>query len=112
MDNGSLTQDKLHPGTYSLTITDALGCSSTSKFQVRQQKAPVVIAKTEDSENTDKGSIALRVNGTSTRTVFWLGPEGIINSNKTRLKNLSEGAYTYIVYSDNGCSTVGSIQIN
>jgi hypothetical protein len=146
LNNSSLTQDNLKPGTYSLTVEDELGCKASKSFRVEKKGAPTVTVKSsgvsseedddddedDKSENDDdegedddedgddyddeerrkeKASISLKVSGVNVKSVFWLGPEGVLSSTKTRLKNLTSGPYTYVVFGSNGCSTVGSVEI-
>ncbi|PSL07595.1 gliding motility-associated C-terminal domain-containing protein [Cecembia rubra] len=99
----------LRAGTYSVEITDALGCIITSTFNVRE---PEILNMNEVVENSqcagsNNGSISLNVTGGSAPYTFrWShGP------NSRNLRNLGPGTYSVVVTDRNGCSTAASYTI-
>lgn len=95
------TQDifNLEPGTYSLTITDANGCSITSSQKV--DVAPIVVklagnAVTHTTCAQNNGAAELIIDGGSgTYNYQWSGPTQVGNTNK--LSNLAPGEYKVTV---------------
>jgi hypothetical protein len=99
----------LAPGTYTLTSTDANGCSANQSFNI----APVApLSATATSTNVtcgglSNGTITLTVNGGTTPYSF-LWNDGNTNQNRTGLSN---GNYSVTVSDVNGCSTTSSATI-
>lgn len=106
------TQDQsgLSAGTYTVTVTDNLGCVQTTSFVVGE---PVLLTSTISRVNascasSSDGSISLTANGgTSPYTFSW--------SNGSPLKdqtNLAPGSYTVTITDANGCTTTNTATIS
>lgn len=98
------------PGTYCLTVVDALGCSMQ---QCSNVNSPTVLTSSISSTaaTTDGGSDGTAtinpVGGIPPYTYSWL-PSG---SSQTET-GLGYGVYTVTVTDNNGCTTSGSVVVN
>ena len=97
-------------GTYSVTITDANGCTNTNSFTVAQP-APIStsLTTTQPACNGGTGSITANSSG-GTGSLFYtwsggLGGSGTVN-------NLSAGTYTVTTTDANGCFITNNVTIN
>ncbi len=99
----------LCPGTYTVVVTDAMGCSFPSSGIVNQP-APLSInlSSTPSSCSTCDGAISLNLaGGVAPFTFSWSGGLSPIQ-NPT---NVCSGAYNVVVTDANGCSTTGSVTV-
>ena len=92
-------------GTYTLTITDATGCTSAGSIAVLSPFS-IVIAQTGGTPancfGESTGAIALGITGgTTPYTFLWNN-----NATTANLQNLAAGAYTVTVTDAQGCSAV------
>ncbi|HTL81103.1 MAG TPA: gliding motility-associated C-terminal domain-containing protein [Bacteroidia bacterium] len=109
------TATSLCAGIYTVTITDANGCS------IQQQDtiiSPIVIVMgvpliTDAScTNSPDGAVSTTVNGgTLPYTYSWTGPNGFTSA-ATNLAGILPGSYTLIVTDANGCSNSDTMQVN
>lgn len=98
----------LAPGTYSYTVEDLNGCSSTGSYAFVAPPAISISADITDANcQTSTGIINISVsNGTAPYTYLWTG------GNDTQdLINVPSGNYTVDVTDDNGCSVSQSFEI-
>ncbi|MBF9140923.1 T9SS type A sorting domain-containing protein [Hymenobacter properus] len=100
----------LAAGTYSVTVTDAIGCSAFASYTITQPASGLTAsaAKTDVSCNggTD-GTITLTVaGGTAPYTYLWNG--GATSQNRT---GLGAGTYNVTVTDANGCTATASATI-
>ena len=106
-DNNIITG--LAPGTYTVTITDAGGCTTVESYTVNAALPlivnPVVIGT--DCTDPNGGSVDLNVSGGAAPYSFnW--DNGATDQN---LFGLSAGTYLYTVTDANNCSVQGSVDI-
>ena len=96
-------------GTYSVTVTDAVGCSSIQVATVTQPTAISLFVDAVDAVCTNgTGRITITVSGgTAPYTYLW-------NTGATTLSltNLSGGTYTLTVTDASGCTRVSTTTIN
>jgi len=100
----------LSAGSYSVIVTDDLGCSTTESFTIGSPNALAVngIATDVDCAGTD-GSITTAVSGgTSAYSYLWT-PNGEITSGLT---GLAAGNYGVTVTDDNGCTVTDNFVIS
>jgi len=109
--NGATSEDLtgLSFGTYSVTVTDANGCTKTGSYNVTQPTALSVtgVPTNINCNGANTGAIALTVSGgTSPYTYSW--------SNGATSQNLSSvpaGTYSVTVTDKNGCTKNSSFTI-
>jgi hypothetical protein len=111
--NGATTNAiySLAPGTYSVTVTDADGCSVSRSWEISQPDAPLVLREdhTHVTINSAKdGTITLGVTGGTPLpaggyTYSWSGPDGF-TANTQNLSNIGPGEYTVTVTDAKGCT--------
>ena len=110
---GTTTEDisGLGAGSYSVTVTDANGCTSTTNATLTEPSALSLTASTVSvscNGGTD-GSIDLTVSGgTIPYTYLWSNPGG---STSQDINGLSAGAYSVTVTDGNGCTETLSVQV-
>jgi gliding motility-associated-like protein len=104
--NGASSQNLsgLAAGNYTVTVTDAKGCTSTqSSIAVTQPSAALAAGATANNVNcfgNATGSIALTVNGgTAPYTYLW--NNGAVSQN---LSNIASGTYSVTVTDAKGCT--------
>lgn len=107
--------DNLCPGSYTITITDAEGCSELATFTITE---PTAIATTVDQVTNDQnsagvGAINISVaGGTGAYTYSWSKDGGAPFATTQDLTGLTAGFYTCVITDANGCrSTVGPIEV-
>jgi gliding motility-associated-like protein len=112
--NGSTTEDLQHatPGNYSLSLTDANGCTTTSSYNVTQSPAvniAVVQSKDVSCNGAADGFIETTVlSGTPPFVYSWYGT---ISSTPYAF-NLTSGVYTLIVNDAANCADTVFVTIH
>lgn len=109
---GSLTTQSISglcAGSYTLTVTDANGCTQQSIINITQpQPLSAVVSATSSSCGLCTGSASVNVaGGTSPYAYFW-SPSGGTNPTAT---NLCLGSYTCTITDAQGCTTSASVTI-
>ncbi len=109
----------LAAGTYSVIVTDANGCTTTSSIVLTQPtilSANVVSPTVAGGYNitcngSSNGSINLTTNGGTANYVYsWTGPSSYTSTNED-LSSLQSGNYNVTVTDQNGCITTASITL-
>lgn len=110
--NSETTQtiDSLSPGTYSVTITDANGCTTGGSATINAASAILFNASATDvscNGANDGRLVALAFGGAGGFSYSWSdGPSGGIRT------NVAPGPYTVTATDANGCTAVASVTIN
>ncbi|ANE53219.1 hypothetical protein [Flavisolibacter tropicus] len=112
-NNGATTKDltNVAAGTYTLTITDANGCSTTTTQTVNQPAAALAATSSKTDVKCfgqSTGGVSVSVSGgTGTYTYLW-------NNGATTkdLTNVAAGTYTLTITDANGCSTTTTQTVN
>jgi len=104
---GGVTISNLSAGSYTVTVTDAQGCSGTATASVSASPAPIcsirIIQALSHSGASDGILLASATNGTAPYTYAWSN-----GASTARIENLSAGTYTVTVTDANGCTSVCS----
>lgn len=104
--------NNLSAGTYSITITDANGCSLSSVVSVNQPGpvTPAIVSVTNVSCNGGNNGSAIvdATGGTGNLTYNWSGSA----SSGTTANGLAAGNYSVTVTDDNGCTASISVTVN
>ncbi|CAN5170947.1 hypothetical protein BH09BAC5_BH09BAC5_06630 [soil metagenome] len=107
----SPTLSNLAAGIYTLTITDANGCSTTASFNITNTGAPLVSVSSFSDVTcfgASSGSASVvATSGSAPYTYSW-SPTGGTNSSAS---NLSAGTYTVTVTGSDGCITTQTVAI-
>jgi gliding motility-associated-like protein len=107
-------------GTYTLTVTDANGCTTTQTITLIAPPAFEVGSTAFEFEggynvscaNACDGSINLIINsGVSPFNISWTGPNGFTATSED-LSGLCAGVYTATVVDANGCTSTRVVSIN
>jgi large repetitive protein len=111
-DNGSATQDinGLAAGTYSVSVTDMNGCTTTSSASIATTPAVEASAQVVDvlCNGSNSGGIDLSVaTGTAPYAFVWSNA-----STSEDLTAIGGGAYSVIVTDANGCNWNGAWTVN
>lgn len=111
---GGLTTDTINglcPGTYTVTITDAMAAQVVDSVTITQPTPITLQAAGQDvscnGANDGSGTVTAS-GGTGPYTYQWL-PSGGTNATAT---NLAPGTYTVVVNGVGGCADTASITIN
>ncbi len=113
-NNGEITQDLtgLNAGTYSVTVTDANGCTSAASVTITEPAAaldPVLtMSQQVDCFGGENGAINLNVTG-GTLPYSYTWSNGDTTQN---VSNLMAGTYVVIVTDANGCEASGQLTLN
>ena len=106
------TINNLAAGIYSVTITDANGCTITDTVNVQSANGPTLSLQITQQVlcfGDANASIAAQVsNGVPTYTYSWQGS----TSTNNLATNLSAGSYTLTVTDANGCQAVSTANIS
>lgn len=109
-DNDSIVTG-LGPGTYTVIVTDAMGCQDSADYTITEPAALNLIINSTPLSTcgaNDGTASAVAAGGTGTLDYLW-APGGETTANIT---NLSAGNYTVTVTDDNGCTISSTTNIN
>ncbi len=100
------------PGTYSITVTDAVGRTQTDTIVVPQSSATELsttanITNPTTCSSTDGAVTITPVGGTSTYTILWT--DGSTSFTRT---GLASANYTFTVTDFNGCTTTSTVLVS
>lgn len=104
------TNNNLFAGTYTVTVTDANGCTLSTPVTITQPAAPLSVSGTPTAiacYNVPTGSINVSASG-GTATYLYQWNNG---SSGTTINNVSAGNYTVTVTDILGCTTIGNYTV-
>ncbi|WP_408028847.1 hypothetical protein, partial [Tenacibaculum xiamenense] len=109
----TLLHDALNPGTYTIQVTDANGCSQTP-VDVTINALTTVASTASVTQDYTCGTLGqITFTGATGGTApYTYGVDGVYNTDLV-YDNLTEGTYTLTVQDNNGCiQSVGSLTID
>ena len=108
----------LASGAYSLTVTDAMGCTSTAVYTIAQPSTAVQVAcnqtNTVSAPGATDGAGSVSLTGGTPPYEVTVSPGGTqsgIFPGNTTFSNLAEGSYAVSVTDANGCTTTCGFNI-
>jgi hypothetical protein len=109
--NGATTSSlsNLTAGNYSVTVTDAVGCSSVQLLTVSQPTAMATVFDVTDAVCANTGRIGVTVSGGTSSSYSYLWNTGATTS---VISNLAGGTYTLTITDGNGCTKIVSTTVN
>lgn len=110
----TLLADNLPPGTYTVTVTDATGCTNTASATVGQIAPPNILVQTSFVQcggTTGNISVSVTPPVSLPMSFSWQGPTGPLSNFTPELTNVPVGTYTVTVRDGTGCSSTRTIQL-
>lgn len=103
----------LAAGTYTVTVSDANGCSATASTSLAEPQFNLGLTVNDIScHGAGDGNITSNISGGQAPFNYsWTGPNGF-SSNSPTLSNLLAGTYTQVVTDANGCTATDSATID
>lgn len=98
----------LTAGTYSVTVTDGIGCRVQQSITINAQGGPIIGINTTDASCGQANGTATTVVTGGSAPYFYLWSNGQTSAN---LNNLSAGVYIVTVTDANGCQAARTITI-
>ena len=114
-DNGAQVSSLLK-GTYSFTVKDKNGCSSSQSITINDSSSSLSLSLEANGASCgQKGSIWATIGGGSPNyTLTWSGPvsgSAPTSNSGYQITNLPSGLYTVSVKDNNGCSTSQPVEV-
>jgi uncharacterized protein (DUF2141 family) len=101
--NTGATIGALCPNTYSVTATDAAGCTATNSFAITQPASAVTATAVNNSQATTTEASVTALGGVAPYTVLWSN-----GATATTISNVAAGDYTATITDANGCLAVSN----
>ncbi len=101
----------LTPGSYTVLVTDNLGCSSTDNWTITEPQsiAGNGAATDVDCSNSTLGSVTLNATGGSGNYTYSWTPNGETTSG---ISGLTAGSYSVTITDDNGCTSTENYTVS
>jgi|GEM_PF-6407483 len=100
-------------GTYTVTVTDAMGCTATSDVTINAAATPNVNATSPQVDICPGQNIELNENGGDAVDWSWTGPDGFTSSDQNPIINnatsINIGTYTVVITDSDGCTAMDQI---
>ena len=112
--DGTASVTNLSTGSYSCTITDANGCTTSQSVTITQPTAlvPTLSSQTNIScFGGSNGAASISISGGTTAYSYNWTPGNPIGDGTASVTNLSAGSYSCTITDANGCTTSQSVTI-
>ncbi len=108
--------DNLPEGTYTLVITDELGCEASQDFEIDNANGPNIqnaqlINTTCGNQNGAIDNVIVELNGSSEIYYSWTDQNNATIANSENINNLSVGNYTLTITNEIGCTDSQSFNV-
>jgi gliding motility-associated-like protein len=103
----------LEAGSYTIDLTDGLGCSASATYTIQEQFDVLLSASSTNIScfGAGDGSIDLTLSGGVAPFIFdWTGPNGFTSSDED-LIGLEAGVYDVLATDFNGCTETSQVEI-
>jgi gliding motility-associated-like protein len=111
---GTANASGLCPGSYTVLISDAVGCDTTLTYNITEPAALTLLVDSvvaASCNSSADGAIAISIaGGTPGYTLGWTGPAGFSSSDED-IMGLVPGTYQLIVTDLNGCQQTTSVDV-
>lgn len=106
--NGEMTDnlDNLEPGTYSVVVTDAMGCTTMGSWTIEKWNSPDITVTISPAEGNEVKAIVHASGGTPPYQYLWSTGEN------TSSVYVGPGEYAVIVTDSNGCVSTESLNVS
>ena len=115
-DNDSYVITEIPSGDYTITLTDANGCSDVENFTLNNGEGVQITVIATDGDCYQQGSIFVGMDGgIKPYRIEWDGPEdGSFETNAVEyvITDLQEGIYTISVLDEGGCIDTKVVTVN
>ena len=94
-------------GKFTVTVTDAIGCSTIGQIEMGRNNAPEVseyIIEKSDCDGENGTAALIMADSTMSYTFEWLNNDGFTVSHADRAENLNTGIYSVIISNEFGCT--------
>ncbi len=103
----------LEAGTYSVTVTDQLGCEGLLSVELTEPdplEAAIAVDEVSCTGVNDGSVTVLITGGASPYDILWSGPDGFAATTES-LPAVGPGIYTLDVIDDNGCTLTETVEV-
>lgn len=111
----------LAAGSYTVTVTDNNGCTTTQSVTIDEPSSPLSATLTSSTNascaQSDGNAVVTASGGTSTYDYVWTGVSGVVQTDNNQAgpsteSTLAAGSYTVSITDNNGCTASVNVTIS